>query len=186
MKKLMNAMLFGIIMFFGAAASAETVNVPQQQHASSWQGSNINSYYKYIGLDLDLQGGAGYTFDTYSKSNNTILGFGRMRVGILYIPRYPFAISLGPTVEVNNLGIIWGGQAEVMDFGMGIWGRVGAGMDYRTHPQLNAAIGWSLFGVEGRYTGDGAGIDPYHRESYSVLAVIRIPIGFLGYVASRK
>lgn len=186
MKKLIVAMLFGLMMLCVRGANAQTVQVPQQQ-AASWKGSNINAYYRYTGIDLDIQGGAGYSFDTYSKANDSILGFGRMRVGVLHIPRYPFAISLGPTVEMNNInGIIWGFQGEIMDFGMGAWARAGVGMDYRTHPQINAALGWSLFGAEVRFTGDGAGIDPYHRESVAVLGVVRIPIGFLGYVASRK
>lgn len=185
MKQLIVAMVFGMLMVLGGVANAQTVQVPQKQNAE-WHGSDINSYYRYTGIDLDLQGGVGYSFDTYSKANNTILGFGRMRIGVLHIPKYPFAIMVGPTIEASNLGVVWGGQAEVMDFGIGVWARAGVGLDYRTHPQLNAALGWSLFGVEVRYAGDGAGIDPYHRESLAVLGVVRIPIGFLGYVASRK
>lgn len=164
------------LLAFLAASSAATVEAQTPTHS-------MNDFYRYIGPDVDLQGGLGYQYDTTAAIRNTVLGFGRLRMGAMWIPTYPWVFSVGPTVELNTSTLpVWGTQVEVMNFGAGLWLRGGVGLDYSAHPHFNAALGWSLVGVE--LNGFSAG--PYDTHGgVAVLATVRIPIGFLGYVLSR-
>jgi hypothetical protein len=189
MKNWIMALMFGLVMAFGVSANAQTVKVPEEQR-SSWRGKSIDDYYRYVGPDIDIQAGVGYHFDTFSKSKDDALGIGRLRVGALYVPKYPWALSAGITVEPNTLSaVVWGTQVEAMHFASGFWLRGGVGADYYVRPHFNAALGYSLFGVEVQGFSQGD-IAPNRfgnqREGIALLGVVRIPIGFILYVFDKK
>jgi hypothetical protein len=111
-----------------------------------------------------------------------------MRFGALWVPTWPWALTLGGTVEVNNLPVGIGGvQAEALHLGSGLWVRAGAGMDPFARPHMNAAAGWSIFGLEvsgfPRNSVVTNGQDP--REAVSLFATIRIPLGYVFYVFAK-
>lgn len=142
-------------------------------------GHTVNDFYRYIGPDLDLQGGVGYQWGVPTPSSSTF-GMARLRGGLMWIPQYPWVFSAGATFEINSTTLpVWGAQVEVMNFGAGLWLRGGAGLDYSAHPHFNAAVGWSVVGVELSHFTAG----PYdNREGVAVLATVRIPVGFILYV----
>src|SRR5690242_20532882 len=150
MKNWITAMMFGLLMLVGGVASAEehqVVRVPQKQE-SKYRG-DIDGFYRCTGPDIDLQIGGGYHWDTADKNRDTGLGMGRLRVGVLHIPRWPWAFSVGITGELNTISTMdWGLQGEVLHLGSGLWLRAGASADYFLRPHANAAIGYSLFGFE--------------------------------------
>lgn len=189
MKQLIAAVVFVAMMVFGVSASAQTVKVPERQ-AMTWKGKSIDDYYRYVGPDIDIQAGAGYHWDTASKSQDAVLGMGRIRMGVLHIPHWPWAFSAGLTMEPNSLSaIVWGGQAEVLHLGSGLWARAGGGSDIYVRPHFNAAVGYSLIGIEiqGFSAGDFApNVLNDHREGVAILAVGRIPLGYLFYVFNKN
>lgn len=174
MKKIALMFAFILSVLVPMSAQAQTVN-------AKWQGRSINDYYKYIGPDIDIQGGVGYTWD---KSHENAFGMGRLRAGILGVPNYPWVVSVGLTSELNSHStFIWGGQAEVMHLASGFWLRGGLGGDYLGRPSFNTALGYSLFGIELQGLGSG----PTHNlDTMAVMATIRIPIGFLIYVFTKN
>ena len=165
---------------FLAASSAVSV---EAQTTPTITTHSVNDFYRYLGPELDLQGGVGYQYDTTAALRNTILGMGRLRVGGLWIPTYPWVFSFGPTLELNTSTLpVWGAQVEVLNFGAGLWLRGGGGLDYSAHPHYNVALGWSLVGVE--VSGYSAG--PYDTHGgVAVLGTLRLPLGFIGYVFNR-
>jgi hypothetical protein len=193
MKKFVMAMLMGTLMVVSGIVNAQTVQAPQKQ-STEWHGKDVDSYYKAFTWDIDIQGGIGYSWDAHSKQNDFILGFGRVRAGILWVPKYPWLVAAGPIVEFNNFGTphqtnlaaAIGGQVELMNFGMGWWLRAGPQIDNVARPSMVGAVGWSFFGIEGRYTGNWGDIDQTHNENYALLATLRLPIGFIGYVMSKQ
>lgn len=180
------ALLCGSFMlsFDANAQQPQTQPAVQNQPASAWRGK-IDDYYRYVGPDFDLQVGAGYHWDTANKMRSDALGMGRVRVGLLYVPKWPWAFSVGVTGEVNNMPVgIFGGQAEALHLATGWWLRGGGALDHQGRPHFNAALGWSLFGAEVQGFSVGNSNDP--REGVALLATVRVPVGYLIYVLSKK
>lgn len=165
-------------------ASAFTTNVEAQtQPITTTTVHSIDDFYRYLGPDVDLQVGAGYHWETVNANQDTTLGMGRLRLGYLWVTGYPWAVSAGMTLELNTTTTpVWGLQAEVLNLGAGVWLRGGGGLDYQVRPHYNMALGWSIAGVEV----DGFAMGPYdNRQGVAVLGVVRIPLGYLGYVVSK-
>jgi len=154
-----------------------------------WHGQ-VDDFFHYTGFDLDIQAGIGYHFDTRIATNDASNGFVRARIGVLHVPQYPWAIFGGMTLEGNYLsGCVWGLQGELIHQAFGGWIRGGFGSDQYVRPHFNAAIGYSLFGVEVQ----GYSVGPYASESFNdkregiaVMGVVRIPIGYIAYVFSKR
>lgn len=142
----------------------------------------INEFYQYVGPDIDFQGGVGFHWEINNVDQNTVLGMGRVRLGLLYFPGYPWAIAGGPTFEINTTtNPVWGLQAEVLNMGAGLWFRGGGGMDYNARYHYNMALGWSIVGIE--INGFGLGYD--NRSGTSVIATLRIPVGYIIYIINK-
>lgn len=184
------SILFGLILTSTQKADAQTVNVPQSSQAS-WRGGSIDNYYRYVGPDLDIQGGVGYNWNTTHADQNDILGFVRVREGVLWVPHWPWAFAAGMTVEANNLPsfqgtrgtISIGGQFEAIHIGSGLWFRAGTSVDGQARPHFNAAVGQSLFGIELQTV--NAGPNGYDNN-VAVLGTLRIPLGFVFYVIEKS
>lgn len=171
-------------------ASAQTVTVPKASHPT-WQGKSIDEYYRYVGPDLDIQGGVGYNWNTTHAENDGVIGFMRLRTGVLWIPHWPWAFAAGMTVEGNNLPsfpssnvtLSLGGQFEALHMGSGLWLRAGVSGDGQARPHFNAAFGHSLFGVE--LQAGGSGPNGYN-DNIAVLGTLRIPLGYVFYVFDKS
>src|SRR5207248_6753736 len=107
---------------------------------------NMDEYYRYFGLDLDVSGGGGYFWG--EKKVERGIGFGRVRGGILYAT-WPFIYSVGATFEANNLSPLnFGVEVEATHIGAGIWVQLGGNLDWKGAPGGHVGVGWSVFGVE--------------------------------------
>ena len=173
-----------------STSNAQTVTVPKTAQPS-WQGKSIDEYYKYVGPDLDIQGGVGYNWNMTHGENSMPMGFLRVRTGVLWVPRWPWALSVGMTVEGNNLPsfqngngtLSVGGQFEGLHVGSGLWFRGGVSTDSQARPHFNAAFGHSLFGVELQTVSSGPN---GYNDNVAVLGTLRIPLGFVFYVAEKS
>ena len=169
-----------------AVADAGADAAPEPQGQSKYRG-DINSYYRYFGLDLDVSGGGGYHWG--ERGIGRPVGFGKIRGGLMYAT-WPFVYSIGATFESNNLSpAAWGLQAEVTHIGAGIWLQVGGMIDWKAQGAFTAALGWSVFGIEAQLRGyQDALPEPtqYFGYGISILGKVRVPIGFILYVLSRK
>lgn len=167
------------ILAFLAVSSAANV----EAQTTTTQSQSVSDFYRYVGPDIDLQVGGGYQWNTFNAIHNTTIGMSRLRMGVMWVPKYPWTFSVGPTLELNSSTTpVWGAQVEVLNFGAGLWLRVGGGMDYQAHPHYNAALGWSVFGVE--VNGFSAG--PYDNQmGVAILGTARIPLGFIIYTFTK-
>ncbi len=145
----------------------------------------IDAYYKHTGLDLDVSGGGGYFWGGPGRG----VGFVRVRAGLL-AARWPFIYSIGGTYEANNLSpATFGLQAEITHIGAGIWLQLGGMVDWKAQLGGMASVGWSIFGIEAQIRGyENVLPDPMSKDGYGFQLVgkVRIPIGFILYVLSRK
>lgn len=180
--------LFGLALT--SPADAQTVTVPKASQPS-WQGKSIDEYYRYVGPDLDIQGGVGYDWNLSHNENSMVMGFLRVRTGVLWVPRWPWAFAAGMTVEGNNLPsfsnangtVTLGGQFEALHVGSGLWFRGGVSADGQARPHFNAAFGHSLFGVELQTVSSGPN---GYNDNVAVLGTLRIPLGFVFYVFDKS
>lgn len=184
MKKvvMLAVLLCGLFLSFGAEAQQAQAPIKTQ---TTWRGQSINDYYKYVGPDFDLQLGAGYRWDTGDKQLNSPFGMGRFRMGVLWVPTWPWAISTGFTAETTSLPTMsWGVQTEALHLGSGFWARGGVALDYYGRPHGNMGLGWSLFGAE--LHGFSPGVSNRPEEGVALMATFRVPLGFLIYVMTKQ
>jgi hypothetical protein len=149
---------------------------------------DMAAYYRYVGLDLDVSGGGGYFWG--ERKNTSGVGFVKVRGGIMYAS-WPYIYSIGATFESNNLSpAAWGIQAEVTHIGAGVWLQLGGMVDWKARFAGTASVGWSIFGIEAQLRGykdplpDAAPLD--FGYGVAILGKVRIPIGVILYVLSRK
>ena len=154
---------------------------------SKFRGS-IDEYYKYTGIDLDVSGGGGYFWG--QNGFGAGVGFGRVRAGIMAV-RWPFMYAVGATYEINNLSpAAWGVQAEILHIGAGIWAQLGGSVDYKGEFGGMASVGWSMLGIEAQVRGY-KDVLPFAQPNdpgygFALVGKVRIPVGFILYVLTRK
>lgn len=161
--------------------------VPADQSKSAYRG-NMDEYYHYFGLDIDLQGGGGYFWGENKVERG--IAFGRVRGGVLYAT-WPFIYAIGATFEANNLSPLnFGLQVEATHLGAGIWAQLGGSVDWKGQPAGMLSLGWSIFGVEGQIRSYKDALDVAMPSNYGVgfqlVGKVRIPIGFILYVLNKK
>ncbi len=147
--------------------------------------ANPNDFYRATRFDLDISIGGGYFFGGPGRG----VAFTRVRSGIMFAG-WPLILSLGVTGELNNLSAAtYGLQAELLHIETGLWAQVGPSVD--GHGQFGGmvSVGWSIFGVEAQFRGyDDVIFDRGTHDGYAfaLMGKIRIPIGFVSYIRSRR
>ncbi len=161
------------------AASARADDTPQPKYRGS-----IAGYYRATMLDLNVEGGGGF----FWGNRTTGIGFGRVRSGVMFAG-LPVTMSIGVTFEVNNVSMAtYGAQIELLHMESGLWGQLGPTVDAHGNFGGLLSVGWSLFGIEAQVRGyDEVRPASFQGDyGFALLGKIRIPVGFILYVLSRK
>jgi len=162
-----------------AAAPARADDTPQPKYHGS-----IGNYYKATTLDLNLEGGGGYFWGNRSSG----IGFGRVRSGVMFAG-WPLTISVGATFEVNNVSMAtYGAQLEFLHVASGFWAQLGPMLDARGNFGGLVSVGWSVFGIEAQVRGyDEVRPSAFQGDyGFALVGKLRIPVGYILYVLSRK
>lgn len=174
-----------------AEADAGTGAAPAANAGAAPEGKpklrDMDAYYRYFGLDLDVSGGGGYF---WGEGVGRPVGFGKIRGGVMYAT-WPYIYSIGATFESNNLSpLAWGLQAEVTHIGAGIWLQLGGMVDWKARFAGTLAVGWSVFGIEAQLRGYKDVLPEAVPSDFgygvAILGKVRVPIGVILYVLSRK
>lgn len=83
----------------------------------------------------------------------------------------------------------FGVQGELVHISSGMWIEFGGLVDDKAQFGAMASIGWSIFGIEAQVRGYKEVLaDPTTNDGYgfSLVGKIRVPLGFIFYVLSRK
>lgn len=177
-----------VVQDAGAPVANPDAGAPATDNSPTKYRGSIDAYYKYTGLDLDISGGGGYHWGTNDQKAG--IAFGRVRGGIMHVS-WPFMYAVGATYEINNMSpAAWGAQAEILHIGAGIWAQVGASVDYKAQFAGIASVGWSMLGIEAQIRGYKDAL-PFTQPNdfgygFTLVGKIRIPVGFILYVLSRK
>lgn len=145
---------------------------------------SIAGWYKATMLDLDLEGGGGFFWGNRTSG----IGFGRVRSGIMFV-KLPIAVAIGATFEVNNVSMAtYGAQLELLHLETGVWGQLGPTVDGHGNFGGLLSVGWSLFGIEAQVRGYDEVRPSAFQGGYGFALVgkLRIPVGYILYVLSRK
>jgi hypothetical protein len=128
-----------------------------------------------IGWDVELEGAIRLAQD--GDAANLLMG--RLQLGIILV-REPLILSLGATGELGGIaGPAVGGQVNLTHFWRGAWAHAGGGVSFddEVGAVVDAAVGWTLFGLEYQRSvgGDGGGRD-------ALYLTLRVPIGIVFFM----
>ncbi len=130
--------------------------------------------------DANLEGALGPGFVEQGKPQ--VLGFGRVRVGAMFIAA-PNFFSLGATYEFSNKSFAtFGLQLEYMHLISGGWVQIGPLFDAQhPRPGFSLAAGWATFGVELQQRAyEGLG------QTTAIFGKVRFPVGVFVWALTNK
>jgi hypothetical protein len=163
----------------GAASASASVNPAAALASTEPPAGPMRGVYEPPSWtwDLNLEGGLKF----WSNTGPNAMGFLRARPGVLYI-HDPAYLALGPTYEWSPISpATFGVQGEFLYYDLGVWVQLGGLLDTHGLPGGNAAIGWSVLGVEGQYrTYQGLG------DVAALYVKLRLPIGILVHALSQR